>query len=324
MSGPDLVSILIPCYNARTHVGSAIESAMAQTHRNVEVLVLDDGSTDGSVEVIRQYARFQNFRFESGPNRGGNAARNRLIELAQGAWVQMLDADDYLLPTKVERCLGAVDGGVDMAFCDYVEVGAAEERRVRLPSPEPGSDLLAHFIRNNIQTSAPLHRRRHLLEVGGFDAGLRCCQEYELHTRLARKCWRSVVHIPEPLYRLSRLPGSVSANSAKVFAQAVEVLEGLATTLDRDHELTRERATALALALEGFGRSLARSGARQAADRAIAFARRVSPYDRLEVPLANRVLSSAIGPVEAELALARIRKALAIARGTGNGRSDEG
>src|SRR5580704_15422021 len=96
-----LVSILIPCYNAERWVAQAIESALAQTWPEKEVIVVDDGSTDGSLGIIKQFEA--RIRWETGPNRGGNNTRNRLLELARGEWLQYLDADDYLLPDKVGR-----------------------------------------------------------------------------------------------------------------------------------------------------------------------------------------------------------------------------
>ncbi len=96
----DLVSILIPCYNAERWIAQSIESALAQTYGSIEVIVVDDGSTDRSLDIIRGFG--DRIRWETGPNRGGNWARNRLLDLARGEWVQFLDADDYLLPDKVE------------------------------------------------------------------------------------------------------------------------------------------------------------------------------------------------------------------------------
>jgi glycosyltransferase involved in cell wall biosynthesis len=95
------VSILIPCHNAEKWVAQAIESALAQTWPEKEVLVVDDGSTDRSLQVIRSFG--DRIRWETGPNRGGNVARNRLLTLARGEWLQYLDAGDYLLPEKIER-----------------------------------------------------------------------------------------------------------------------------------------------------------------------------------------------------------------------------
>ena len=103
-----LVSILIPCYNAERWVGTAIRSALAQTYPRTEVVAIDDGSTDGSRAVLRQFEPA--IAWEAQPNRGGNVTRNRLLVLSSGMWIQYLDADDCLLPDKVAEQLQAIDG----------------------------------------------------------------------------------------------------------------------------------------------------------------------------------------------------------------------
>src|SRR5262245_29150699 len=99
MKGDPLVSILIPCYNCVDYVDQCIRSALDQTYSNVEVIVVDDGSIDGSKSVIESYGNLISAEFSF--NRGPNAARNRLLQHASGSWLQYLDADDYLLPDKV-------------------------------------------------------------------------------------------------------------------------------------------------------------------------------------------------------------------------------
>jgi len=97
------VSVLIPCFNAEKWIGQAILSALSQSHPYKEVLVVDDGSTDNSLEIIQSFGN--QIRYETGPNRGGNVARNRLLDLARGEWLQYLDADDYLFPDKIAQQL---------------------------------------------------------------------------------------------------------------------------------------------------------------------------------------------------------------------------
>ena len=96
-----LVSILIPCFNAERWVAQTIESALSQTWLEKEVILVDDGSKDASLAIIKTFG--DRIRWVSGPNRGSNVARNRLLELAHGDWLQYLDADDYLLPEKIAR-----------------------------------------------------------------------------------------------------------------------------------------------------------------------------------------------------------------------------
>ena len=94
-----LVSILIPAYNAERWIHEAITSALGQTYSSKEVIVADDGSTDETAKIIRTFG--DRIRFVQLSHAGGNAARNALLELAQGEWLQYLDSDDFLLPTKV-------------------------------------------------------------------------------------------------------------------------------------------------------------------------------------------------------------------------------
>jgi glycosyltransferase involved in cell wall biosynthesis len=80
------VSILIPCYNAERWISQAIESALNQTYQYKEVIVVDDGSTDNSLEIIKSFG--DRIHWETGENKGGNITRNRLLELSTGEWLQ--------------------------------------------------------------------------------------------------------------------------------------------------------------------------------------------------------------------------------------------
>lgn len=105
-----LVSILIPCYNAEKWLSETIQSAMAQTWRNKEIIVVDDGSTDNSLSVARQFAS-KTLKVLHQKNSGAAAARNKALQHAQGDYIQWLDADDLLAPDKVEKQLKRMDGG---------------------------------------------------------------------------------------------------------------------------------------------------------------------------------------------------------------------
>lgn len=118
MDAVTTVSIIIPCYNKQAYVRAAIESALAQTHP-CEVIVVDDGSTDGSLEEVRQFDG--RIIWETVPNRGGSAARNRGLEHASGQWIQFLDADDILPQEKIARQLDELAGADDgvIACCPW-------------------------------------------------------------------------------------------------------------------------------------------------------------------------------------------------------------
>jgi len=181
-----LVSILIPCHNAERWVAHAIESALAQTWPDKEVIVVDDGSTDGSLDVIRKFDG--QIQWETGLNRGGNVARNRLLELARGEWLQYLDADDYLLRDKIANQMEFLQSqsSTDIVFSAVtMEYSTAHGTRRELSSvPEPHDPwiLLARWYLR--QTGGPLWRKQALIDVGAWRPEQPCCQEHELYLRL--------------------------------------------------------------------------------------------------------------------------------------------
>ena len=112
-----LVSIIIPCFNAELWVEEAINSCLEQTYPHLEIIVIDDGSTDGSLDIIK---RFQGaITWETEVNRGGNYARNRGFALSSGEYIQYLDSDDYLLPDKINQHLSFLEQTqADMVYGD--------------------------------------------------------------------------------------------------------------------------------------------------------------------------------------------------------------
>ena len=181
-----LVSILIPCFNAERWIAGAIDSALAQTWADREVIVVDDGSTDRSVEIIRAYG--DRVRFEAAAHHGANRARNRLLALSKGAWLQYLDADDYLMPGKIEsqiRCLPD-HPEVDVLYGPVTLEFAADATVTRelLPIPEPRDPwiLLARWLLP--QTGAPLWRKAAIVDAGGWKEDQPACQEHELYLRM--------------------------------------------------------------------------------------------------------------------------------------------
>jgi glycosyltransferase involved in cell wall biosynthesis len=96
-----LVSVAIPCYNADRWLRDSIDSCLKQTYRPLEIIVVDDGLTDKSLQILRSYG--SKIKYKTGPSRGGNHARNRGFTLSGSECVQFFDADDYLLREKLER-----------------------------------------------------------------------------------------------------------------------------------------------------------------------------------------------------------------------------
>jgi glycosyltransferase involved in cell wall biosynthesis len=146
MSGnlQSMVSCVIPVFNGENFLAEAIESVLAQTHSSLEVIVVDDGSTDGSADVARDFAD-RGVRLLSQNNAGCASARNLGIAAASGDYVALLDADDLWLPDKLERQLVVFDGRPLLGACmtymqNFWEPEYADEalQNPRLGEPQPG------------------------------------------------------------------------------------------------------------------------------------------------------------------------------------------
>ncbi|MEQ1571228.1 MAG: glycosyltransferase [Myxococcota bacterium] len=187
----DLVSIVIPCFNAERWLGAAIDSALAQTWPAIEVVVVDDGSTDGSVAVARSYG--DRVTVKTGPNRGPSSARNDGLALAKGSWIQFLDSDDLLLPRKVEACLAAV--GADRRVVPFARLlpfggrprgrwAGLTDRLKAAPPPFDPTRPIVSALRHETQTNQPLYPASVLREIGGFRPGMRWLEDIDLNLRV--------------------------------------------------------------------------------------------------------------------------------------------
>lgn len=262
-----LVSIIIPCYNAERWIGEAIDSALGQTYSPTEVIVIDDGSTDRSLEIIESY--YNEIRYASGPNRGGCAARNKGLAAARGEFVQFLDADDVLTHDCVEAKLSA-EVSAHSVVCSKVELFPGMER-VETAFWNQAQYSIDYMIEHGSpQTAAPLHRSSQLRAIGGFREGLTCAQEYDLHLRLAilqRVSFRPI-DVVGVLVRPVAQSVSRSAGTAMA-ASVVNVLLNVTQLLHETDQLPLHRRTLLARRLTLLARLLWRAGYR---DHAIAAA----------------------------------------------------
>lgn len=255
------MSIIIPCHNDGAYVRQAIESALGQTYSNIEVIVVDDGSVDNSWDVISAFEG--RITCVTGPNRGGCAARNWGLELARGEWIQFLDADDLLYADKLAIQLPLALAHGDAVtytdhFCSQLYGDQPPEYRSR---PMTDSDPFVFVLQHRSLTiTAPLYRKRWLHQVGGFRDGLRACQEFDLHLRLALRVWPrdGFIHVNQGLFEVRRRASSVSSNPARTFAVAATFLPEIAKEICGEDACSRHRRTALAVYAAGIGRQCLR------------------------------------------------------------------
>jgi hypothetical protein len=192
---PASVTVVIPCYNAERWIAAAIQSALDQDGPSVEVIVVDDGSTDGSRAAIRTFGG--RVRLLEGGHRGANHARNLAWRQARGGWVQFLDADDYLLPQKISRQLAEATEE-DVIFSPVLFEQGTERMASAL---DPRRSTAALWLAWELpQTGGGLWRKGALEKIGGWNEATPCCQEYELYARALQAGLR---------FRFSAEPGAV-------------------------------------------------------------------------------------------------------------------
>ncbi len=181
------VSVIIPCHNAARYLGETIDSVLAQASPAFELIVIDDGSTDGTGEIIDRYRRRLDGQLisQSGPNRGVSAARNRGTALASGRYLQYLDADDLLRPDTLRAKFDALESsGADIAYTDWQKLvessdgtfiaGEVHTRRCEDVHPVPEIAVLTDFW---APPAALLYRREIVDRVGGWNVSLPVVQD---------------------------------------------------------------------------------------------------------------------------------------------------
>ena len=186
------VSVLMPVFNAAAYLAEAVESVLAQSFANFELLLHDDGSRDGSWKILQDYAaRDPRIRISQGPNAGIAAVLNRLTEAARGTYLARMDADDICLPTRFEKQVQALDAAPDLALvssdCLVIDAQARPIHFVRVtPCHE---EIDAQHLRGVCAVMHPtvMMRRQALRAVGGYNEAIGCAEDLELWLRLAEQ-----------------------------------------------------------------------------------------------------------------------------------------
>jgi glycosyltransferase involved in cell wall biosynthesis len=184
-----LISVMIGVYNAALYLAEAIESVFAQTYRPLELIVVDDGSDDGSAEVAQGYGDRLTYAYQD--NAGNGAARNHAVRLASGGMFAFLDADDRFAPDKLDRQWAALeaDPALDMVFGhvrEFVSPELTEAQRATIRAPAPGP---APWTAPNLM----LIRRDAFVRVGPFAEDVRVGVTVDWYARAVEKGLRSAM-----------------------------------------------------------------------------------------------------------------------------------
>ncbi len=208
------VTVCLAVYNGAATLSQALETVFSQTYRDFDVLVLDDGSTDDSAKIARQF----DCRVLSVPNSGLGAARRSLTAEATGEFIAFIDHDDFWLPEKLEKQMAQiVQTGASMVHADgwyEYEDGRKVSRDLNLA----GKTSWDHILPSNLViASTAVYNRRHMLDAGNFVADTVRCSDWYGWLVLAPK--RRFEHLPEKLVRYSVLSTSL-ANAGYRFHEA--------------------------------------------------------------------------------------------------------
>ena len=196
------ISVIMPAYNAERYIREAIDSILRQTWSDFELIIIDDGSTDSTAAIIAGYTD-NRIRFcPNAQNMGVAATLNRGLELACGAYIARMDADDISLPERFAKQAAYLDAHPDVTVC-----GTAIEL----------------FFPCGIAHPSVMMRRAAILELGGYDPAFNGMEDYELWCRVAEK--GKIAVLPEILLRYRIHSGQVTQNPSPKFKEQMQNLK---------------------------------------------------------------------------------------------------
>lgn len=206
------VSICIPTYNRREYLKQTLDSVFAQTYKDYEVVILDDGSTDGTGEMVE--AGGYDVRYYWRENQGEAATCNELIELAQGKYISFVHSDDLLYPDSVERMVNALLAEPDdiVVYGDYVRIDEHGNDCGRSNKKLYSGHVTQYVFENNIvHACGSMFSKKALQEVGGMDTTLKVCYDYKMELQLS--LMYRFIGLDKPTFMRRRHSSNTSGNS---------------------------------------------------------------------------------------------------------------
>ena len=214
------VSVIIPCYNRDHYISETIQSVLSQSYQNIELIVVDDGCTDGSRAILEGYgSKITLFEHPERVNKGQSAAINVGLNAATGEYIAILDSDDLFLPTKIEKQVLFLESNceIGLVYCNGHSVNATGEKigifygSDHVEESSPARLLMdCYFLLPNNS----LVRKSLYDEVGGFDESLRSAQDHDMALRIAERT--KMGYIDEVLFCYRRHKNSISHTRAKL------------------------------------------------------------------------------------------------------------
>jgi len=289
------VSVIIPAFNAAAYVGAALQSVLAQTFTDYEVILVNDGSsdTDQLQQVIQPY--LSRIIYLTQENRGPSGARNLGIRRARGEWIAFLDSDDVWMPNYLAEQLRflAAHPALDMVYCDATlegETGAAGKTFMQL-CPSTGPVTFESLLEEQTQvlTSGTVVQRKKVMEAGFFDEAIHRSEDHDLWLRIVFAGGQiSYQHVA--LLRRNVRSGSQGSAPESLLEGEIQTLTKLDRNLDLSpttRELLRQRLRKIQGAFDLIeGKKFLLAGERHKAYDSLSRAHALAPTSRLRLALA--------------------------------------
>ena len=210
------VSVFIPVYNREHYIPVAVNSMLAQSFTDFELIVVDDGSTDRTLEVLSRYSD-PRLRIARNPsNLGIPATRNHGLELARGEFIALLDSDDHSYPERLARQVAWLDAHPDIvqigSWCSFMDADGRMLDKVRRQPLDP-DEIRAHLLFHCPIINRTVMARTAALKAIGYDTAFPRCQDYEMHCRLIEAGQR-LANLPELLVCGREHPGRITGQTA--------------------------------------------------------------------------------------------------------------
>jgi len=242
MSKQSLVSIIIPAYNVEGFIKNAINSALNQTYSNIEIVVIDDGSTDKTKEVLNSYITSRKIKYIYQANQGLAGARNSGICESHGKYIALLDADDEFLPEKIEKQISALEANPDygICYCDIIHFFEGNPRRFyHHRYTYQSGNLFEPLLEKQFINPLSVVIKKDILDKWGvFDPELRHTEDWELWLRLAHRGVK-FYYLDEPLalYQV-RTSGNLSIplNEPKMKKNSLKIFIDLEKSLSEEEK----------------------------------------------------------------------------------------
>ncbi len=218
-----LVSVVMPAFNSEKYIAECIESVLNQTYQNLELIIVDDGSSDNTVDLIKGY-NGNRIKLIQQKNAGSAKARNLGIEHASGLWIAFIDSDDIWLADKItkqlDHCFDKVWSHTDMYF--HGDIYPAHTRATDFTPKYAGLVFKKLLVENSIGSSSVMIKKEIIEDFDGFNTKYRALQDWDLWIRIAAK--HPICYINEPLVYYRTHSESISRNARKTLPYHIDLI----------------------------------------------------------------------------------------------------